>query len=199
MSRILAVGAHPDDIEVGCAGLLQHAEHRRMVVLSAGECGGDAAQRIDEQERAAGLLGSALLLHRLPDTDIDLKVCVSILEGELEAFRPDIVLTHSAHDTHQDHRVVYDATIIAARDAECAVLSYVGPSCAATFRPTTFAALTDDQMSRKLAALGCHESQAWRSYLDPAYAGGMGRYWAMVTRSRSKWVEPFETVRSWMP
>jgi LmbE family N-acetylglucosaminyl deacetylase len=197
VSRILAIGAHPDDIEVGCAGLLQRGESRRMVVLSAGECGGDVEQRVDEQERSAGLLKATLMLHRLPDTSLDLKACVSILEGEVATYRPDLVLTHSPHDTHQDHRMVYDATVIATRDAECTVLSYVGPSCAATFQPTTFAPLSDDQMSHKLTALGCHESQSWRCYLDPAYTGGMGRYWAMVTRSRAQWVEPFETVRAW--
>src|SRR5438874_12703860 len=64
-SVVLAVGAHPDDIEVGCGGaLLAHranGDEVHLLVLTTGEQGPQAAlSRIYEQERAADVLGATL-------------------------------------------------------------------------------------------------------------------------------------------
>lgn len=197
MKRVLAVGAHPDDVALGCGALIQRADKRHVVVLSSGEEGGNPLLRGAEELEACIVLGAALALHHQHDTAFGLNEVIRLLEREIEAFRPDLVLTHSAHDTHQDHRVVHDATLIATRDTDCTVLAYLGPSCASTFAPTFFAPVSDAQMSVKLKALHCYTSQAERAYMDPTYVGAIGKYWALSTRSSAQWVEPYEALRVW--
>ena len=72
--RILAVGAHPDDVEIGAgATLLAHraaGDELVVVTMSAGGRGGDAAVRAAESRAAADLLGARLYLSDQPDTAI---------------------------------------------------------------------------------------------------------------------------------
>jgi LmbE family N-acetylglucosaminyl deacetylase len=111
--RILAFGAHPDDIEFGCGAVLLDATANEanitMVVLSKGEAGthGDSATREAEAQKAANMLGAELqFLPSGGDTQIR-----ADLESTQEAAKiirqkqPDIVLCPSGHlNQHPDHR-----------------------------------------------------------------------------------------------
>lgn len=191
--RILAIGAHPDDIDVGCAGYLQRGTERRMVVLSGGERGGHG--RMTEQSASASILDASLSVHGLPDTAIDHRAAMSIIEAEVRDWAPDVVLTMSEDDTHQDHRAVADATRVAVRDLRGLVLAYCTPSSAELWQPNWFAAMTEEQMAVKLAAVACHRSQQERPYMAPEYIRSVGRYWAMVTRSQAPYVEAYQLLR----
>ena len=140
--RVLAVGAHPDDVELGCAGAL--LEHRRrgdrlsVLTLSRGAAGGDAQDRTAEACAAAGSLGSQLLLADLPDTRISEGIeTISMIEQVIAVLDPTVVYVHSPHDTHQDHRAVHAATMSAARGVPT-LLAYQSPSAANRFLPTAF-------------------------------------------------------------
>jgi LmbE family N-acetylglucosaminyl deacetylase len=198
VTRILVIAAHPDDASLGCGGYLQHADHKRILCLTHGENGGDYAKRTEEELAASVVLGASLSWgHNTIDRYLKLDSAVNSIEAELVNYEPDAVLTMAAHDTHQDHRTAHEATMIACRDFAGTVLAYPGPSSALGFSPTWFVPLTDAEMRVKLAALACHKTQAHRSYTSPEYVEGMARYWAMVTRSRAQFVEPYETVRAW--
>ena len=192
MTRILAVGAHPDDIELGCTCLLYSGTERRMVVLSSGEQGGPDVDRRRETSDSASLLGAELFMYSLPDTQID-----SIQESQVKDFQPDIILTMSRADVHQDHQAIHHGTKIAVRDIACTVLCYISPSSAMDFRPNWFLPITKEELDIKLKALSCHHSQRSRSYLSEDSIVGTARYWAMVTRSRHEYVEPYELFRHW--
>jgi LmbE family N-acetylglucosaminyl deacetylase len=198
MTRILAIGAHPDDCELGCAGLLQRGEGNRLVVLTHGERAGNYRERAVEQCNAAAVLGVSLRQYAYPDTALDLASSIEVLESEIREFAPDIVLTMAAEDTHQDHRVTYQATLVACRDVSCTVLAYVGPSSATTFRPTWFVPLHEDELAVKVRAVACHASQKRHAYTSQEAVEGMARYWAMVTRAKAQYIEPYEVVRAWM-
>jgi len=199
MSSVLAIGAHPDDIELGCAGLLQRHDVRSMVVLSRGERGYTAlaGDRTVEANKAAKVLSAEITLFDLPDTDIRVNDAVGIIEEQILVHQPSVVLTMSSSDIHQDHQAVHRATKIAVRDHLCTILSYTSPSSAQMFRPNWFVPLTEFEMQLKLQALTCHLSQHNKSYFAREYVFGMARYWAMVTRSRSPYVEPYELIRHW--
>ncbi|BBC38367.1 hypothetical protein SGFS_096610 [Streptomyces graminofaciens] len=118
--RVLAVGAHPDDIEFGCGGaLLRHAAQGAsitLVVVSDGARGGDATERAAEQTRAAEALGAKVVMLRLPDGRLGpLDELVTLLEEEIASADPDLVYTHLPEDTHQDHIQTHRAMRIAAR------------------------------------------------------------------------------------
>jgi two-component system, NtrC family, response regulator HydG len=117
---VLAVGAHPDDVEIGVGGLLG-AHHSRgdritIVTLTRGARGGGSNLREDEAQAAANLVGARLYLGDLEDTRIPVSdPTMSTIQDVIAEVGPDIVYVHSLNDLHQDHRSVYQATMVAAR------------------------------------------------------------------------------------
>ena len=179
--RVLAIGAHPDDVEIGCGGTL--AKHRDrgdtllILTLSQGAYGGDTARRGDEARRAAERLGATLDLRDLPDGAIGEGVeTIRLLETVIRAFAPTHVYTHSRDDTHQDHRALHAATRVAARGVPN-VYAYQSPSSTVEFRPQRFVDITA-YMDEKLALIGLHASQAQRrANLQPDLIVATARYW----------------------
>ena len=113
---LLAVGAHPDDVEYGMGGtLLRHhrSGHRIGVVdLTRGELGtkGSADQRAREADTAAGHYG-ARFRHGLDLGDNRIgadPAGVERLAAVIRAARPTLVCTHQAEDTHPDHRAAHE-------------------------------------------------------------------------------------------
>jgi two-component system response regulator HydG len=195
--RVLAVGAHPDDAEIGAAGVL--AAHRRLghdvaiLTLSRGSRGGAERERADESEQAAALLGARLFLEDLEDTRIsETDPTIRIVGRVIEAVRPTIIYTHSIHDVHQDHRNTHRAVMVAARQIG-RVFCFQSPSATVDFRPTRFVAI-DGQLSEKLAAIGTFGSQtAVRDYLEPDLIEASARYWSRYSDGR--YAEAFEVIR----
>ncbi len=115
---ILAIGAHPDDVEYAIGGTL--LLHRRqgyrvgLLDLTRGELGskGNPEQRQKEAEAAAHLLGASFRANLgLPDGGVvDTPEAAQALARVLRACRPLLVLTHWGEDRHPDHRGAYALT-----------------------------------------------------------------------------------------
>ena len=163
--RILAVGAHPDDIEIGCGGTLaahiDRGDHVVMLVMTRGELAHTPDEcRLTEQAAAAQVLGAELAWGDQPDGHIELRPAVEAIEAVLAAHGPfDTVYGHTVHDTHQDHRVVAAAVHSAARRVP-SLLGFASPSTH-TFTPTVFVPI-GATLRRKMAALVQHGSQTRR-------------------------------------
>jgi LmbE family N-acetylglucosaminyl deacetylase/CheY-like chemotaxis protein len=194
---VLAIGAHPDDVEIGVGGTL--AAHRAagaditILTLSRGSRGGDADLRQHESLDAAELLGARLFLKDLVDTEIGGDgPTVRLIEEVVREVAPTIVYTHSEHDRHQDHRAVHEATIVATRRIRT-VACYQSPSATIDFRPTRFVSI-DGFLERKLELIDCFRTQTGsRDYLDPEFVRATARYWSRFGAGTS--VEPLEVVR----
>ena len=199
---VLAIGAHPDDVEIGCGGAL--LEHRAqgddlvLLVLTGGEQGGDAALRAQEAVSAATLLGAELVHHELPDTLVsESGETIAVISEVIERFRPEVVYTHSLNDNHQDHRNVHRATIVAAREAPN-IFAYQSPSSAIAFSPGRFVDITP-HMDAKLRALREFRTQhAIRPYLEEDLVVATARYWSRFGGG-GRYVEPLEVVRTSAP
>ena len=186
MRHILAVGAHPDDIELGCAGAL--AAHRSagddvtMLVLTGGQNGpGRTSERWDEAQQAAHVLKAELLWGGLidctlfPDSSL-----ISIVEHAIRSTSADVIYVHAPDDSHQDHRAAAAATLSAGRMSS-RILHYRSPSTV-QFNPTVFVDVSE-HLGTKLAALDCHRTQVdGSSMVDlelvmvaARYFGGMAR------------------------
>ncbi len=186
--RVLAIGAHPDDIEFGCGATLARwaraGAHVELLVLTDGSKGtwdpdadiaGLVATRHDEQRAAARNLGAAAV-HSLGAVDGELGVDGTRQEQVcrmLRQVRADVVLGHDPwkqYRLHPDHRhagqLVIDG-IVAARDP------FFFPGAGAPHRPSRlllFEAQVVDHVepveamdiTAKIDALLCHKSQ-WRS------------------------------------
>lgn len=194
--RVLALGAHPDDVEIGVGGTLarHHAagDEVAILTLSRGAAGGETDLRENEARAAAAILGAQLFLDDLPDTRISHgPETIDAIERVVRTFRPDVVYTHSANDRHQDHRAVHEATRIAARNV-ASVFCYQSPSTTIDFRPARFVDV-GQVLGIKLAALDAYRTQAGRTYLQPAQIEASAAYWGRFAQYAR--VEPLEILR----
>lgn len=194
---VLAVGAHPDDVEIGVGGIL--ASHRAagdqvvILTLSRGGKGGSPEDRQHESLASAELLGARLFLEDLVDTEIaNTGPTVAIIERVVREINPTIVYTHTIHDRHQDHRATHEATIVATRSVDT-VACFQSPSSTVDFRPTRFVSI-EGFTDTKLALLACFQSQSvLRDYLDPEFVLATSRYWSRYGGGKN--VEPLEILR----
>ena len=179
--RVLAIGAHPDDVEIGCGGAM--AKHHaagdllHILTLSRGAAGGDTNVRTAEAQRAAALFGAELHMGTLRDTYItDGRETIEIIQSVIREMSPTHVYTHCLEDTHQDHRAVHAASLVAARGVPN-LYCYQTPSSTVEFRPHRFVDITDF-IGAKLQALDAYGSQSERmAALEPDNILATARYW----------------------
>jgi two-component system, NtrC family, response regulator HydG len=195
--KVLAIGAHPDDVEIGAGGTLAahgaSGDALAILTLSHGATGGDKAQRAREAQAAADLIGARLFLKDLEDTRIaEGNPTISLIEEVIAETQPTIVYTHSLHDLHQDHRSTHRAAMVACRRVG-RVYCFQSPSATVDYRPTYFVTI-DDYVGRKLKVIDAFGSQASiREYMEPELITSTARYWARYVAGTH--AEPFETIR----
>lgn len=202
MKRILAIGAHPDDIEIGCGGTLaKHVadgDEVTMLVITDGANGpGHIEQRMDEQQSSCEVLGvKQLVWGRIPDCEVSLheKALVGVIERVIRETRADIIYTHSINDSHQDHVAVARGTLGAARHCPT-ILAYDAPSSIG-FQETVFVDISTT-IDKKVEALQCHASQVAAS---PMVSADRERAKATVAghHARVLMAEGFQPVRMLM-
>jgi two-component system, NtrC family, response regulator HydG len=194
---VLAIGAHPDDVEIGAAGtLLAHraaGDTVAILTLCRGARGGDQAQRARESAEAAGVIGARLYLDDLEDTRIaEGDPTIGAIQRVVAEVQPTVVYTHSLHDVHQDHRNTHRAAMVACRRVG-RVYCFQSPSATVDYRPTHFVTI-DQYVERKLKAIDAFGSQTGvRDYLDPGLIASTARYWSRYCGGSH--AEPFEAIR----
>jgi two-component system response regulator HydG len=194
---VLAIGAHPDDVEIGAAGaLLAHraaGDTVAILTLSRGARGGDQLERARESQRAADIIGARLFLGDLEDTRIaEGDPTIGVIDRVVGEIQPTVVYTHSVHDVHQDHRNTHRAAMVACRRVG-RVLCFQSPSATIDYRPTHFVNI-EDHIGRKLKAIGAFGSQTGvRDYLAPDLITSTARYWSRY--GGGSHAEPFEAIR----
>lgn len=172
--KIIAIGAHLDDIELACGGTLAKAINNghdvRMLVLSEsdytnfkGEVLRTKDQALTEGKKAAKVLGVddlIILDNSTKDIPYHSRI-VEQIEAEITDFQPDLIFTHWAFDTHQAHQGTALSTISAARRHSSILMyepispsgrSYVG------YRPQLYIDISCS-INQKLDSLKAHESQ----------------------------------------
>jgi len=168
---VLALGAHPDDLELGCgatlAKLAARGAHITAVVFSQGDRG--AAAHADRAQEARGALESlgvaSVIQHAFPDTRLheQLNELIAAIESHVRELAPQRVYTMFEGDRHQDHRAIYQASAVACRRVP-QILGYETPSSYPNFVPTVFEPV-DDFIEKKVRALKMHRSQGERLYM----------------------------------
>ena len=178
---VLAIGAHPDDIEIGAGGtLLTLAASRpglrvRYVVLT-----GTADRHLEARNAAAAFLPGAdvtVELHNLPDGRfpgvwVDVK---ERLEAVAAQGSPDLIIGPSPDDAHQDHRTL--AEILPTVFRNTVMLGYEIPKWDGDFaRPSTYVPLTTAVAQKKVELLHkCFPSQRFRAWWDDEVFLGLAR------------------------
>jgi LmbE family N-acetylglucosaminyl deacetylase len=171
--RVLCLGAHSDDIEIGCGGTLlrwlsefAQLELTWVVMSAAGERGNEARRSAQALTQGAAQLD--LVLGDFEDAHLpaDYARAKAFLRSVKERSNPDVVLTHHRQDAHQDHRLVAELTWQTWRDH--LILEYEIPKYEGDLgRPNLYVALSDAIGQRKiehlLAHFGSQRSKGWFS------------------------------------
>jgi LmbE family N-acetylglucosaminyl deacetylase len=198
--NILAVGAHPDDMELGCGGLLLKAARQGhnifMYSLTRGSASGDPRQRTKEQMESAKVIGAEhLWVDDFEDTKLELNSeLINHIESVIHKASPDIVYTHPVGDTHHDHRAVAKSTLEAARFVPN-ILSYEMP-VTKFFTPHVYYDISD-VIDEKIELINIFQSQHQKMFLASSAVKGLAQYRALQSRLNSSitCVEAFEVLK----
>lgn len=167
---VLALGAHPDDIEIGAGGTLlslagRHPGLRVRYVLMSGT----AARQEEARAAARAFTPGADLeveLHDLPEGRLPAVwgQAKEVIESVARSFSPDVILAPSPGDAHQDHRTLAELVPTAFRDQ--VYLGYEIPKWDGDMsRPNAYFPLTDEIARRKAELLDkCYPSQQRRDW-----------------------------------
>jgi LmbE family N-acetylglucosaminyl deacetylase len=195
--KILVIGAHPDDIELGCGGTinLYNSNNHPVygLILSNGERSGDPVIRKQETVDSLNALGvKRLFFGELPDTKIGNDIStISVIENIVNKLKPDIIFTHSINEIHQDHRNTALSTFSAARNVPT-ILCYESPSLMLDFKPQCYYDIIKT-IDQKIEALKLHKSQIDKRYFKIDAILGLSKY--RGNQMNLKYAESFEVFK----
>jgi LmbE family N-acetylglucosaminyl deacetylase len=198
--NVLAIGAHPDDIEYGCGGTLtlyaQKGHAVYLFVATNGSRGGRAATRRREQEHSKVVMGARRVFWGgYSDTELpyDRKLIVQ-LESVIKRVRPSMIFVNHPDDTHQDHRNLARAAVSATRYVPNFVF-YEVPSTQG-FTPNCYTNV-EKVLDRKLASLEAHHSQVTKTNIEHMTILELATSCANFRgiQARVKYAEAFQSVR----
>jgi len=182
---VLAVGAHPDDIEMGCGGTLAKLKAEGAILYTAvmTKCEDELTRkekdkRIMEYYAASKVLGVKKAYaydfpnRELPEHGTEMTDEFSGLQRSL---RPDFIFIPFLDDSHQDHSAVAHSAIRSFRANESVIQYEILRYGSHTFTPNLFVDITE-YISLKIRMLGCYGTQkARRAYFDDESFRGLAR------------------------
>jgi len=194
---ILCVGAHCDDIEIGCGGTLLELTAQRRVRVTWLILSSDPERAGEAKRSAAVFLGRAaearleIRAHRdgfLPYLGTQIKEEFEALKGRIQ---PDLIFTHYRHDLHQDHRLASELTWNTFRNH--LILEYEVPKYDADLgHPNAFAVLGADTCRRKVETLlASYPSQANKGWFSADLFMALLRLRGMESNAPSGLAEAF--------
>ncbi len=197
--KVLFLGAHPDDIELGCGALLHHIVKQTNVLcvtLSDNQKNPDLQNVKNEHFESMAVLGVAqenivlgpFTTRVFPDSRQE------ILEYFLKLrkdFQPDLIFVHSKQDVHQDHNTMTDEALRAFRGIT--VLGFDVVRSSYGFFPHFLVEVTEEDVNKKIESLSCYETYRDRYYFNSELTRSlMVRHGALAERS---FAEGFDILR----
>jgi LmbE family N-acetylglucosaminyl deacetylase len=198
--NILAIGAHPDDIEFGCGGSLikysQRGHQLFLLVMTGGGSGAPSETRMAEQTAARAILGAEdTFWGGYQDTHLGVDAeMIKKIESVIASVKPEFIFCHFPDDTHQDHRHLAQAIMSATRYIRN-VLFYEGPTTQ-NFNPQVYVDISDT-LDTKLEALRAHRSQVMKTNIEDLSIIEVARSCANFRgiQGRVKYAEAFHALR----
>jgi LmbE family N-acetylglucosaminyl deacetylase len=197
--RLLFLGAHPDDIELGCGALLASVSGKldvRCVTLSDNQKNPDLQNLVDEHYHAMNILGISedeIILkdfetRNFPRDRQEILEFLYELNGD---FQPDVVFSHTKADIHQDHDVVTVEALRAFRGVS--VLGYDVLRSSYGFFPHFLVEVSEQDVERKIKALSAYKTYKSRYYFNPEVIRATSiRHGALAEKS---FAEGFDILR----
>jgi LmbE family N-acetylglucosaminyl deacetylase len=201
--RVLALGSHADDIEIGCgATLLSLIRARPNIEVTWVVLGAEGVREREARASAEAFIGAAsgseIVVHGFRDGFFpyiggEVKAVFEDLKGRLD---PDVIFTHTRHDLHQDHRLVCELTWNTWRDH--LVLEYEIPKYDGDLgTPNLFVPVSAELAKEKVRLLhDVFASQSSKHWFDEELFLGLMRIRGMEGRSPSGYAEAFTCRKS---
>jgi LmbE family N-acetylglucosaminyl deacetylase len=197
--KLLFVGPHPDDVEMGCGGIIsKYCKSAQITYLILSPCLEDPKNKdiLNEARKAVGRLGlstEALIIKDLPRRTFhdQRREIRDVLISTREKYKPDMVFCPSFKDIHQDHSVTAEETLRLFRDI--GVISYEAPRSSIVFEPNLYVELSDQNMKDKIEALMCYKSQYDKYYFKPSVIQSFAHM--RGSQCRATYAEAFEVLR----
>lgn len=194
---VLAVGAHPDDIELGAGGTVARLSDEGAKVTMLVVCSPNSlASRRAEAEKAAAILGATVLFlfgdNELRVEDIKGYELVAKLDQMVRTLDPAVILTHAAGNFHRDHRLVHEACVSAQRLHFFDMLCFQPTSChpvSTSFNPQAYVDITST-ITRKMAAINEHVTQfSCKGLGTGLYVDTAREYGRLAGSEYAEWLE----------
>jgi LmbE family N-acetylglucosaminyl deacetylase len=213
MNKILVVASHPDDESLSCAATMHKYanEGHEIYCLILGEGAThrelEGGNLISQAQQAGKIIGfKGMFFKCLPDNRFDTVPQADInrhVEHYINKLCPDTVYTHHGQDLNIDHRITFQAVMTACRPG-CSTVKEIycfeTPSSTewafdGSFKPNVFVEVDEVEISRKLHALECYDTEirefphprSWRALRVRA------EYWGQV--AGVEYAEAFELIR----
>ena len=203
MTNVLFIGAHPDDIELGCGGtLIKHIKSKDnifIIIASDGEKGfvGTRNSRIDEARKALSDIGvkkSNIAFLHVPDTMFieNRKIILSEIERVCNEHNIQKVYTHTNKEYHQDHIVVFEETLRGARKVPNILAYESNAHTLPIFSPNYFIDISD-VFNKKILLLDHYHTQSKKQYFDINFITSAARF--RGSQAKKFYAEGFEIIR----
>jgi len=217
---VLAIGGHPDDVELGCAGFISRLmtdceAEIHIAIMTYGTHHWCRGKVFEQDQRAREALDAVKTLLEIDDNSRaqerlhlggfeDCELCnaghaaIRFIEDVIDVAKPDIILTHAPYDLHDDHRQTHYASLSAARDFHGTIFLYQTASTIPDqFVPTFFVELRERELEKKLRALDAHISQREKDLLSHERVTKMAEAWAGFHRmNNGAKLEPFAVYQA---
>lgn len=195
---VLCLGAHCDDIEIGCAGTLMTLSERHPLLKMHWVVFTAEGQREAETRAAAQLLARrpdqiTVDVHALPPSWLPTRwsEAKEIMEGVRRRWQPHLVFTHRLEDRHQDHRTIAELTWNSFRDhlvLEYEISKYEGD----LGQPNLYVPLSRRVAEAKVNMLmQCFPSQHGHDWFDADTFNGLMRLRGLECRAPERYAEAF--------
>ena len=196
LERLLCIGAHSDDIEIGCGATILRLLRERpslhvtwAVFCASGERREEARAAAEQLLEGAGSVDLRLMECRdahLPGSWLDVKALV----GSLRDAEPDLIFSHRHDDRHQDHRLLAEFTAQTFRDHT--VLAYeIAKYDGDLGQPNVFVPCSEEDLAAKCRACEHFASQQGKQWFDDDTFRGLARLRGLECNSPTRFAEAF--------
>lgn len=171
--KVLFLGAHPDDVELGCGALISNIADSAEVLcvtLSDNQNNPALAGLVEEHYASMAILGlgkGKVIVEEFETRNFprDRQKILEYLYKLNRRFQPELVFVHTQADIHQDHKIVTEEALRAFRGVS--VLGFDVLRSSYGFFPHFLVEVSDEDVERKLDALSAYETYGDRYYFDP--------------------------------
>ena len=193
---VLAIGAHPDDAEVGVGGTLAAhvaaGDAVTILTLTRGTNAGGVQRAWQQSSSSAAVIGASAELENTANDGLETTEVADVIRRAIDRLVPTILYVHTKSDQNADHRLVHDAALGTAGRVPT-FACYQGSSASVDFRPNRFVPI-DGFTDAKLEMLATFGTEGDReAELDPDFVLSTARAWSRF--GQGKYCEALEIIR----